>query len=105
VNNLRDTETDSKTGKRTLAVIFGKNFVKIEYLLCVLIPLIIPFAVYLSTGMHPYAMVSAVVLVPSLNVIKTVFSEPSGEELNRVLGATGKLLLLYSVLFSIGWNI
>ncbi len=105
VNNLRDTETDSRTGKRTLAVIFGKQFVRIEYLLSVLLPGVIPVILYLNTGKHPFAVISSVALLPSIPLIKTVFHKSTGEELNGVLASTGKVLLLYSILFSIGWNV
>jgi 1,4-dihydroxy-2-naphthoate octaprenyltransferase len=45
VNNLRDFENDHKVGKRTLAVIFGEDFAKSEYLICMLTAfLIIPIA-------------------------------------------------------------
>jgi 1,4-dihydroxy-2-naphthoate octaprenyltransferase len=105
VNNLRDADTDSKTGKRTLAVIFGKRFVRMEYLISVVTPAVIPLLLYLSTGKHPFAIFSSFALFPSMPLIKTVFHESSGEELNRVLASTGKVLLLYSILFSVGWNL
>jgi 1,4-dihydroxy-2-naphthoate octaprenyltransferase len=105
VNNLRDADTDSKTGKRTLAVIFGKRFVRMEYLISVVTPAVIPLLLYLSTGKHPFAIFSSFALFPSIPLIKTVFHESTGEELNRVLASTGKVLLLYSILFSVGWNL
>jgi 1,4-dihydroxy-2-naphthoate octaprenyltransferase len=37
VNNLRDYEEDSTTGKRTLAVRFGKNLARIEITLLILL--------------------------------------------------------------------
>lgn len=105
VNNLRDTETDSRTGKRTLAVILGRQFVRMEYLLSVLIPAAVPILLYLNTGKHPYAMFSSVAVLPSIPLIKKVFRESTGEELNSVLASTGKVLLFYSILFSVGWNL
>ncbi len=105
VNNLRDTETDSRTGKRTLAVILGKRFVRIEYLICVVLPPLIPVLLSLNTGKHPFALVSSLSLFPAVPLIKTVFHESTGEELNSLLGSTGKLLLVYSILFSVGWNL
>ncbi len=105
VNNLRDTETDSRTGKRTLAVKLGKRFVRIEYLICVVLPPIIPVLLFMGTGKHPFALVSSLALFPAVPLIKTVFRESTAEELNSLLGSTGKLLLVYSILFSAGWNL
>jgi 1,4-dihydroxy-2-naphthoate octaprenyltransferase len=42
VNNLRDIETDSATGKKTMAVRLGKNGARIEYSLCLLAAYLIP---------------------------------------------------------------
>lgn len=102
VNNLRDMEGDRKTGKRTLAVRFGRRFARVEYLLCILIAGIgIP--VYLSV-VDGWGVLLAMLSVPaSLPALRTVFTRTGGETLNNTLAATGKLLLLYAVLFSVGW--
>jgi hypothetical protein len=42
-------------------------------------------------------------LWPILGVIKQVLSGTKGKELNVVLGTTGKILLIQSLLFSVGW--
>jgi 1,4-dihydroxy-2-naphthoate octaprenyltransferase len=103
VNNLRDLETDSKTGKRTLAARFGRQFARVEYAGAVLIACMIPVVLVLQTGRHPWALLSLLTLIPAIPVLKTVWTQTDGPILNEALAATGKLLLLHSVLFSLGW--
>ncbi len=95
VNNLRDIEGDAKCGKRTLAVRFGRGFVRMEYLACFVIACAIPF--YVSTSLLP-----ALTLLFAIPTIRTVFTTRDGPALNNALTVTGKLLLLYTILFSIG---
>jgi 1,4-dihydroxy-2-naphthoate octaprenyltransferase len=103
VNNLRDADTDIKTGKRTLAVRFGKTFARWEYAAClVLAALGVPIALVLHTGDHGPVLLAAAVLVPAWPLIRRVFRE-SGAALNAALADTGKLLLAFTLLFSAGW--
>lgn len=103
VNNLRDADTDVRTGKRTLAVRFGKTFARWEYLLCVLLATVaLPVWLYLSGG-PVTALAGCAALVPAVPMIRNVFTSSDGAVLNNTLAGTGKVLLVFSVLFSIGW--
>ncbi|MBI5091177.1 MAG: 1,4-dihydroxy-2-naphthoate polyprenyltransferase [Candidatus Hydrogenedentes bacterium] len=104
VNNLRDLDGDRVAGKRTLAVRFGRTFARFEYLLSILIGgCAIPVYLCMEAGKHYYALISVVVAVLAIPAIKTVFTSSDGRALNDVLAATGKLLLVFSILLSIGW--
>ena len=105
VNNLRDIETDKIAGKKTLAVRFGAGFAKLEYLISLLLAAIIPIILYSLTGRHIFSITSALVLIFAIPSIKKVYKNNSSVELNQTLAATGKLLLIYSLLFSTGWII
>jgi 1,4-dihydroxy-2-naphthoate octaprenyltransferase len=103
VNNLRDTRSDSLAGKKTLAVRFGPSFARMEYLLCLIIASLLPVLFYVTTQKHRYTMATALVPIAAIPAFRSVFGKAEGQALNNVLAATGKLLLLYSVVFSIGW--
>ena len=103
VNNYRDISTDALTGKSTLAVRFGRGFAQCEYIGSLLFAGAIPVYLYLITKEHfKIVFVSSIILIaiPSIQVILTKTDGPS---LNKVLGFTGKLLIIYSILFSLGW--
>lgn len=103
VNNLRDIDTDRKSGKRTLAVRFGANFARVEYLFCIVVACLLPIILSFLNGGNYYSMITIGVLLFAIPAIRTVFRESGGPVLNEALARTGKMLLIYSVLFSIGW--
>lgn len=103
VNNLRDIDGDTKAGKKTLAVRFGRNFAKNEYFYSVLLACLIPVMIFIITGQHKFAALAALTLFFAPGPLKAVFSQTDGPTLNNALAGTGKLLLIYGILFSIGW--
>ncbi len=105
VNNLRDIDNDRKGGKRTFAARFGRTFARTEYVICVLAACIIPAVLAVMTGSHSTVLCASATLLAALPTLKIVLTKTDGPTLNAALAATGKLLLLYSVLFAIGWNV
>lgn len=104
VNNLRDADTDVRTGKRTLAVRFGKTFARWEYLACMVVAgAAIPVYLCLRAEGRWTALAGCAALLLALPLVRNVFTSNDGVVLNDTLAGTGKVLLLFSVLFSIGW--
>ena len=103
VNNIRDRASDEQAGKKTLPVRFGRRFGVGLYVACVVGAALLPVMLYLTTGMHPWAMLAAAVTPLAAPLAHTLARVTDPEQLNPLLGATGRLLVLYSVLFAIGW--
>ena len=103
-NNLRDADGDVKTGKRTLAVRFGKPFARAEFVLSLLGGvLLVPIALVALDVSKIGCLLACAAVLPSITPLKTVLSGAEGAPLNLVLAQTGKVLLIFSVLFSVGW--
>ena len=103
VNNLRDIATDSAAGKKTMAVRFGRSFATSEYLFFILAAALMPVSIFFITQDHLYTLVSVVICLAAIPLASIVYSRTDGPSLNLALADTGKLLLVYSVLFSLGW--
>jgi 1,4-dihydroxy-2-naphthoate octaprenyltransferase len=101
VNNLRDAPTDAKAGKRTLAVIFGERFARVEYWVLVIGAYLMLPVLWLSDNATAWALLPLISLplaVPLLRLIAT----GSGRALNAGLKGTGRLHLVFGTLLAIG---
>jgi len=100
VNNLRDADTDIKSGKRTLAVRYGKSFVKIEYIVMMVIAFAMPM--YIIQFWDEFSLYIILFLLPiSIQHIQSLYTK-TDEALNEVLVNTAKFLFHFSLLLSIG---
>ncbi|HPK00215.1 MAG TPA: 1,4-dihydroxy-2-naphthoate polyprenyltransferase [Candidatus Hydrogenedentes bacterium] len=103
VNNLRDVNEDRKANERTLAVRFGRGFARAEYLFCVVAACVgVPAYFYVHEGDLWFMLCPAVLIFLAAPAMRIVFLRRDGPALNRALARTGGMLLLYSVLFSVG---
>jgi len=106
VNNLRDRENDEKSNKRTLAVRFGDKFARVEYFLCILIPLCIP-VVYLifegDFGKNDQILFPLATVFFAIPLLKQIKNGLEGPALNDILSETAKLNIVYALLFCISW--
>jgi len=93
VNNLRDRQTDAKVGKNTLAVKLGATASRAQYVVLV----VAPFALALLLG-TAWPLLALLAALPALRTVLT----QEGAALNRGLGQTARLQILYSVLLAAG---
>ncbi|MBN8655865.1 MAG: 1,4-dihydroxy-2-naphthoate polyprenyltransferase [Anaerolineae bacterium] len=101
VNNLRDLENDRKAGKHTLAVRFGEQGAKAEYLLLMLIAyLIVPIIVWMKI-IPVGAMLAWLSLPIAIRTLRVVFTQV-GHPLNTALAGTGQTAFLFSFFFWVG---
>ena len=103
VNNLRDIESDRHAGKKTLAARFGPAFAKSEYFFFIVLAGLIPVLIYTMIHDHLYILCSAVTILLAFPGIFIVFTKTDGPSLSKALSFTGIVLIMFSIIFSIGW--
>lgn len=101
VNNVRDRRQDVRAEKRTLVVRFGRRFGELEYLALLLLAYATPAAMF-TLGRSGAAVLLPLLTLPLAVRLSLRLRRQEGAPLNAVLAGTAGLLLLYSVLFSVG---
>ena len=101
INNLRDYQTDKKSDKKTLIVLFGKQFGKIEIMSMLFLSYISFFL--LSAELNNYNLFYSILLsIPlALNISCDAY-HLSGEKLNKTLPKIASFLILQCILLGIG---
>jgi 1,4-dihydroxy-2-naphthoate octaprenyltransferase len=103
VNNYRDRDQDRVSGKRTIVVRFGEPFGRYLYLalgLLVLLLTLLP-AIKGKTHLLPYSILFVVYATLHLHTWYKMQRIRSGKELNSILGATSRNMLLMGLLLSL----
>jgi len=101
VNNTRDISTDTAANKRTLAVYFGRPAMLAEYLGCLVGAYLVPLGLWLS-GLASFGGLLSWLSLPLAVIHYREFSQAHGRQLNKSLGGTAQLALVYAVLFALG---
>ncbi len=100
VNNLRDRDGDRVSGKRTLAVRFGRRGAIVEYALLLGAAYAVPVA--RVVGGDPAWLLLPCLTAPWAARLFVRVASTDGRALNPLLGATAKLLLAFSLLLALG---
>jgi 1,4-dihydroxy-2-naphthoate octaprenyltransferase len=101
VNNLRDIATDKAAGKRTLAVRMGGAWTRKEYVICLGAAFLVP--PYLG-GLQPsywWTLLTFLALPYAIYLGRFVWHQ-TGRPLNQALAGTGRLTLIFALLFAGG---
>jgi 1,4-dihydroxy-2-naphthoate octaprenyltransferase len=100
VNNIRDIEQDPKAHKMTLQVRLGKNNSQNLYAALIVLSYFIVF--WISLLLHNYFILLPIITVPiAMGLIRDIKIK-TGRELNKTLALSGKFMLMFGVLFSLG---
>jgi 1,4-dihydroxy-2-naphthoate octaprenyltransferase len=100
INNIRDRPKDQLVGKQTVAVRIGDRKARLLY-----VGLLILAHVAALATLIPTVLLTLLVLPMSFIISRQVLSGISGKDLIPVLGKTGKLQMVFAILFAIGLGI
>ena len=96
VNNIRDRPQDELAGKRTLAVRLGDANARRLF-----VSLLVLAHVAAVATLMPTALLTLLIAPMSYSISKLVLSGVSGRDLIPVLGRTGKLQLIFALVFAL----
>ena len=100
INNLRDRPKDALVGKLTVAVRIGDRNARLMFVSLLLVAHLAVIATLIPT-----TLLTLLALPMSISISRQVLSGISGKELIPLLGKTGKLQLLFSILLAVGLGI
>lgn len=101
VNNIRDIEDDRAAGKRTLAVLLGYRWSRVEYVLLTVLAFAVPVW-FFARGLGPIVLLPFLSLPLAVSATKMVLTGTDTAELNPALERTGQLVAAFGVLFGLG---
>jgi 1,4-dihydroxy-2-naphthoate octaprenyltransferase len=99
VNNLRDISGDTAVGKRTLAVRMGAPATRRLYAGCLVAPFLLLPVIAL---VRPWALLALIAAPVAVAPIRRVLAGETGRGLIEVLGATGRLQLVFGLALAVG---
>lgn len=101
VNNIRDVRTDKNVNKLTLAVRIGARNAKVLYIILNVLTYLSIISIYFFTH-KVWILLPFLTIFHAFNLSKKILIF-HGAELNEILEGTGKLLLIFGLLMSLGF--
>ena len=105
VNNIRDREEDLRAGKKTIVVRFGRFFGLLCYGICIFGAALIPVFLFFTGSGNAWVLLASLIAIPGILYFTKLKNTPPSPSLNPLLGATARLLLIYSIVFSVTWTL
>ncbi len=103
VNNYRDVDEDRISGKKTIVVRFGRRFALWLYRALLLLAYLVPAIHIVEEGFNAWLLLPIASLPLALKNLIILERHTDGPSLNNVLAGTAKVLLLFGVLYSLGF--
>jgi 1,4-dihydroxy-2-naphthoate octaprenyltransferase len=101
VNNYRDLDDDAAVGRRTLAVVLGRERSRTAYNLMVTLPFLCLLALWPLLPAHGPILLALAALPKSIGLMRA-FGVRAGAALNPVLGGTAQAQLIFGALICVG---
>jgi 1,4-dihydroxy-2-naphthoate octaprenyltransferase len=98
-NNLRDIATDTKSGKRTLAVRLGRRRAGLLY--CGMLAGV-ALSIGVLSGYRPWSLLALLAAPLAVYPIRLALSDREGRRLLPMLGATARLQIAVGAALTIG---
>jgi 1,4-dihydroxy-2-naphthoate octaprenyltransferase len=102
VNNLRDIDTDRRSGKRTLAVRLGRERTRGLYAVMIYAAYVLTPITWLFGPTRPWVLLPWLTLPAAAPIVRTVRNRADGPSLNGALAQTGMLQLAFCMLLAAG---
>jgi 1,4-dihydroxy-2-naphthoate octaprenyltransferase len=99
VNNLRDIDTDRATGKRTFAVLIGRQGTRIEFALLLAVAYLVPVLRWLAGHASPWSLLPWLTLPLAVMLMRLIL-HAEGRPLNAGLRGTSRLHLFFGILWA-----
>jgi 1,4-dihydroxy-2-naphthoate polyprenyltransferase len=101
-NNLRDIETDAKANKKTLAVLTGKTFARLEITLMILLPYFLNL-LWSDLGFYKAGLLPLVSLPLGFTLVRCIWHYEPSKIYNTFFGMAALLNFLFGLFLSIGF--
>ena len=101
VNNYRDINEDKEAGKITMAVIIGKYFTRVEFILLLVLCYTVSIILHFNFD-YSYWVFLPYLTIPIAIVLTRMLMFYKDEELNKTLELSAKFSGIYGLLLSIG---
>jgi len=102
VNNFRDSDSDRRAGKRTLAVRLGRQRTRTMFAVIVYLAFVLAPVTWVFGPMKPWVLLPWLTLPLAAQIVREVRNRTDGPSLNQALAHTGMLQLAFCTLLSAG---
>jgi 1,4-dihydroxy-2-naphthoate octaprenyltransferase len=104
VNNVRDMETDRRSGKHTLAVRIGRKRTRLVYIVLLLVAFFVGLGALFAADAPWWSdlLLAAIWVLMTRAPTEAVAKRTDGPALNQALAQTGALLGIFSLALSVG---